>query len=253
MRDADARPEHGRAQSELVGFLLVFSVVVLTIALVGLTGFVGLDGAKDFQRTTNAEQAFTGFADSVDDVTRDGAPSRSTEIRIADGRLSLATAETRIQVTGVDGDTTNVTVRPAPVVYGSGTGTAITYRSSALIRRDGDAAVMFREPDFVLTDERVILPVVATSSAGGGPVGGTSAVEVRTVRAGTTVVAQDRPVTNVTLNMTTRNPAVWVRYFEAAADDGPVTNVEHNGDNVVVSLDPERVTVTVHRIDVTFE
>lgn len=241
-----------RGQSELVGFLLVFGVVVLTIALVVVTGFVGLDGAKDFQRTTNAERAFTGLADDVDDVARGGAPSRSTEIRIADGRLSLEPAETRIEITAVDGNSTAVTVETHPVVYDSGTGTTVTYRSGALVRRDGDAAVMYREPDFVLTQERVILPVVETAQEGGGPVGGTGAVDVRTVHAGEDVVIWDRPVAKVMLNVSTPNAGAWERYFEAASGDGPVTNVERDGEFVEVTLEPDRATVTVHRIEVTF-
>lgn len=252
MSDANVRPADRRGQSELVGFLLVFSVVILTIALVGLTGFVGLDGAKDFQRSTNAEQAFTGLAESVDDVVRAGAPSRSTEIRIADGRLSLQPTETRVRIEGTDGNSTNVTVVTNPIVYDSGDETTITYRSGALVRRDGDTAVMFREPGFVLTNERVILPLVATNQTGGGPVGGTGAVEVRTTHRGTDLVAQDRPVANVTVNITSQNADVWVQYFEAAADGGPVTNVERDGNSVEVTLDPERATVTVHRVDVTF-
>lgn len=235
-----------------MGFLLVFSVVVLTIALVGLTGFVGLDGAKDYQRSTNAEQAFTGLADNVDDVVRGGAPSRSTEVRIADGRLSLEPSETRIEITDLEGNTTNRTVQTAPIVYDSGDGTTVTYRSGALVRRDGDAAVMFRDPGFVLTNETVILPIVDTTQAGGGPVGGSSAVEVRTGHAGTDLVAWDRPVANVTLNMTTPNAGAWARYFEAAGGDGPVTSVERDGDSVAVTLEPDRVTVTIHRVDVTF-
>lgn len=252
MSDPTHRPTGERAQSELVGFLLVFSVVILTIALVGLTGFIGLDGAKDFQRSTNAEQAFTGLAESIDDVVRAGAPSRSTEIRIADGRLSLEPTETRVRIDGVDGNTTNVTVATNPIVYDSRDGTTITYRSGALVRADGDAAVMYREPGFVLTDERVLLPLVATNQSGGGPVGGTGAIEVRTTHTGTDLVTQDRRVANVTVTITSPNAGAWVRYFEAAADGGPVTNVERSGDSVVVTLDTERATVTVHRVDVTF-
>ena len=251
MSEAGHRSGRDRGQSELVGFLLVFSVVVLTIALVGVTGFVGLEDAKDYQRSTNAEQAFTGFADSVDDVVRAGAPSRSTEIQIADGRLSLGTAETRIRIETPDENSTTVNVTTEPVGYESGTGTTITYRSGGLVRRDGDAAVMIREPDFVLSDERVVLPVVQTTQSGGGPVGGTSAVDVRTVHAGTDVLVRDRPVSSITLNMTTPNAEAWERYFRAAAD-GPVTNVERDGDSVEVTLKPERATVTVHRVDVSF-
>lgn len=250
MRESAHRPGRDRGQSELVGFLLVFSVVILTIALVGITGFVGLDGAKEHQRTTNAEQAFTGFADSVDDVVRAGAPSRSTEIRIADGRLSLATAETRIRIETADGNVEHANVTTEPVVYDSGTGTTITYRSGGLVRRDGDAAVMLRDPTFVLTNDTVILPVVETTQAGGGPVGGTSAVDVRTTHAGTDVIVQDRPITSITLNLTSPNAEAWERYFEAA--DGPVTNVERDGDSVEVTLQAERATVTVHHVDVTF-
>lgn len=251
MRDGPC-PASDRGQSELVGFLLVFSVVVLTIALVGLTGFVGLDGAKDYQRTTNAEQAFTGLAANVDDVARTGAPSRSTQVRIADGRLSLEPMETRIEVVG-GGNTTNANVSTHPIVYDSGTGTTVTYRSGALVRRDGDSAVMFREPDFVLTNDSVILPLVRTSQASGGPVGGTGDVEVRTARTDDTHVVRDGPVEQITLNLSTQNPGAWARYFEGASGDGLNTTVQRDEEYVAVTLEPDRATVTVHRVDVTFQ
>lgn len=245
MRDCD------RGQSEALGFLLIFGVVVLTIALVGVAGFTGLDNVQDFQRTSNAEQAFRVLADNVDDVVGDGAPGRSTEVRISDASLSLASTET-IAITDDDGSI-DETVETRPIVYDSGTGTNVTYHSGAVIREDDGSAVLLRAPGFVITDDVVVLPLVNASAAGAGRVGGTTAVTVRTRAAGTEVVAADESVGNLTLTVSSPDAEAWERYFERHADGGPVTNVVRNGDSVEVEIETERVYVTDHRIDVRFQ
>lgn len=252
---SDSNSEDGdrriRAQSELVGFTLIFGVVVLAIALVGVAGFTGLNSAQDFQRTTNAEQAFTALAGDVDDVVRAGASSRSTEVRIADARLALADPET-IRIASDDGSL-DATVETRPIVYDSGTGTTLTYHTGALVRQDDDSAVMFREPRFVLSAEEVVLPVVTTTQVHDGPIGGTRAVDVRTRRAGTDVLATSSAVDTVTVNVTTNHAKAWKRHFEAA-DDGHVTVVDWEDDAYVeVQIETDRVTVTRHRVEVSFE
>jgi hypothetical protein len=245
--------DRDRGQSEALGFLLIFGVVVLTIALVGTAGFAGLDDVQDFQRTSNAEQAFRVLADNVDDVVGDGAPGRSTEVRLSGASLSLATTETTVTVTDDDGSANTTTVEPHRVVYGSGTGTTITYRSGAVVRADDGSPVLLRDPGFVVTDEVVILPLVDASPAGANRVGGTTAVTVRTRDAGAEVLAADDSVDSVTLNVSSPHAEAWERYFERYADGGPVTGVARNGDSVEVTIDTERAYVTVHRIDVRFQ
>lgn len=241
-----------RAQSESLGFLLIFSVVILTIGLVTVTGFTGLDNVRDFQRTSNAEQAFIVLANNVDDVVRAGAPDRTTEIRIADASLALETAETSVTIADGNG-TTNATVETHPIVYQSGSGTTIAYRSGALVREDEGSAVLFRDPGFVLTEERVILPVVNTSPVGGARVGGTTAVSVRTQSGGTRVVAAGQSVDNVTLAVSSPRADVWVRYFERFEGGGPVTDVQRSGNTVEATIDTDRVYVTITRVDVRLQ
>lgn len=250
MRNPDPR---GRGQSELVGFLLIFSVVVLTIAIVGMTGFAGLDSARDFQRTANAEQAFIGLATNIDDVVREGAPSRATEIRIADASLSLQPANTTITITHENGTSNTTTVEPHSIVYDSQTGTSLSYRSGAVIRRDGESAVLVREPGFVLTDDEVILPVVNASPERGGTVGGSTAVTVVTRTDGTRLIALGRSASNVTLRVSSRHAEVWERYFAGFEGDGPVVTVTRDGDTVAVTIATDRVYVVVHRIAVAFQ
>lgn len=242
-----------RGQSEPLGFLLIFGVVVLTIALVGVTGFAGLESVQDFQRTTNAEQGFVALADDVEDVTVAGAPGRTTEVRIAGGSLSLTTAETTITVDYANGTTSTTTVETHPLVYDSGTGTTITYRSGAVIRRDGESAVLVRDPRFVVSGDRTVLSVINATQVHGGKVGGTTAVGIRTRAAGTRLLAADAPVDGVTLNVSSPNAAAWARYFERFEGGGPVTSVSRSGDSVEVTIDTDRLYVTVHRLTVEFE
>ena len=240
---------HDRGQSELLGFALIFGVVVLAIVLIGTTGFVGLDSAQEFQRTTNAEQSFTVLAGNIDDVTRRGAPSRGTEIRLADASLSLGVPE-RINVTVGDPTPENTTeVEMHPIVYDSGSGTTIAYSSGALVRQDGESSVMLREPNAVLTDELVLLTIVATSPNGAGPVGGTSAVDIQTRSAGTEVIAADDSATNVSIEMTSPRVESWYRFLdgETGADcEEPV------GETVTCEIETQRVSVTVEHVDVRF-
>ncbi|WP_096390421.1 DUF7289 family protein [Halopenitus persicus] len=240
---------HNRGQSELLGFALIFGVVVLAIVLIGTTGFVGLDDARDFQRTTNAEQALTVLAENIDDVTRRGAPSRTTEIRLADASLSLGEPE-RITVTVGDSTPENTTdVEMRPIVYDSGSGTTIAYTSGALIRQDGEHSVMIREPNVVLTDELVLLPVVATSPNDAGPVGGTSAVDVRTRSAGTEVVAADDGATTVDVEVTSPRVESWYRFLDGETDADCEAPVD---ETVTCTIETQRVYVTVEHVDVRF-
>lgn len=239
--------ERTRGQSELVGFLLIFSVVVLTIALVGLTGFVGLETARDFQRTTNAEQAFTALAGDVDDQVRTGAPTRGSEVRLADARLSLAETET-VTIADVDG-TFETEVETRPIVYDSGTGTTLTYHGGAIIREDGAASVMRREPAFNLTQQAVVIPVIDVSEVRAEAVGGTTSVDVRTRYNGTDVVAVGADVDTVSVNVTSPHADAWRRFFER--QEG-VEIVDAGDDHVEVRIETGSATVTVHRFDVSF-
>lgn len=240
--------ETDRGQSELLGYLMIFSVVVLTIALLGASGFVGLNDAQDFQRTTNAEYGFTALADNVDDVVRRGAPSRETEIGLADASLSLDQTTT-ITVRVDDGTSANATVEIHSIVYDSGSGTSIAYSSGALVRQDGAHSVMFRQPNFVLTNETVILPIVDTSPTGDGIVGGTTDVGVETRSAGTDRLAAD-DVENVTIEVTSPHADAWHRYLDtdtAANCDDPA------GETVTCDMQTERVYVTIDHVDVRFQ
>jgi len=156
-----------RAVSDLVGFILVFALVVSVVAVVSTVGLSSLQSARDAEQTDNAERAFEVLSDNVDDVVHRGAPSRATEISLSDSTLSLGDP---IQVEVRDpnhSDPTfleNRTFKPRPVIYDAGD-TRLVYVMGAVFRVERGGGVVLEPWDPVFERERTFLPVVNTASA----------------------------------------------------------------------------------------
>lgn len=236
-----------RAQSELVGFVMIFGIVVLTIGLVVTTGFVGFQSAQDYQRTANAEQAVSALAHAVEENAFAGAPSRSTEIGLMEASMAVETTNTTLTVEDGDGPHE---VTTGSVVY-TADDTTLAYRNGAIIRSDDGETTMLREPPFVLSEDEVILPVIRMSDEEGGTVGGTSAITVRTSHEGASILTSGETDEPVTLTMATDHPETWAAYFEESSP-APVTEVDTTDQHVIVTLETDRLSVTTHRIDVRF-
>lgn len=235
-----------RGQSEVVGFLLIFTLVILAISLVGITAFTGLNNAQEFQETTSTEQAFVVLADNVDDIAREGAPSRGTEISLSEASISLGETE-EINIT-VAGKTTHIQTQP--IIYDSRDDTSISYSSGLLVREDGENALLFQQPKFVLTDETVILPIIATTAAQDTTIAGTTDVQVEARSNGTAVLAADNfeSSTDVTIEVTSSRVESWAEYLDSTGADCSDVNdetVECHIDSV------EHVFVAVHDVEVT--
>ncbi|MFC7136780.1 hypothetical protein ACFQRB_10335 [Halobaculum litoreum] len=83
-----------RAQSDAIGFVLVFSLIVLTVGTVYAAGYPALQDLRSDEQLENMERAFEVLDDNVDDMAREGAPSRATEIKL-NGECSRSTGPPR--------------------------------------------------------------------------------------------------------------------------------------------------------------
>lgn len=240
-----------RGQSEVVGFVLVFGIIVLTIGVVAATGFGGLQNARDHEHANNAQRAFVVLSDNVDDVTQEGAPSRATEIDLGEATLSQREAIT-VTVEGTDrtdpSENFSYSYEIHPIVYDAGTGERIVYAGGAIIRETEGGEVMVHEPDFLLTGERVVVPIVRTFPRGPQQVGGTSTVLVRTERTDSEVLESVSGDYDVTLNVTSPRAAAWERHLASK----PVTDCTRSDDTVSCSVRTRRVSLTVDHVAVIF-
>lgn len=238
----------GRGVSDVIGFVLVFSLVTLIVGTIYIGGLGGLDSARDAERLTNAERAFDVLSENVDDIVDTGARSRSTEVKLASAQLGYGDpVEFEVNLTNAD---TRYTAVARPIVF-SIDDSDVVFVNGAVIRADPGGSVMLHEPTMVGGD-RLLVPLVVTRARGEG-VAGSGRVLVRTVEAKSELVRYDDPPAggyDVTINVTTTRTRAWERYLESRFDttcsvvDGTVT---------CGPVTASRVDLNVVKIDVRIE
>lgn len=241
-----------RGQSSTVGFVVIFSMVLVMVALVSVSGFATLGHVQDAERVNNGVRSFEILSANVDDVVRDGVPSRTTTVKLYGSQL--AAAETTTVAIDVPADGFTHTFEVTPIVLDSRTGTDVVYENGAVVRADPDGQVMVDSPAMLLTTEYTVLPVVRTSGVGSTSVAGQRSATVRTTHAGTTVLRADTETAgvydDVTLTVTSPRSEAWFRYLDAQAATDACTR---SGDTVTCTLTTSEVTVVVTDVEVRLD
>ncbi|MFB6125116.1 MAG: hypothetical protein ABEJ59_04070 [Halanaeroarchaeum sp.] len=234
-----------RAVSDVLGYALVFAMIVSLIGFVYASGMGGLTDVRQSEKLTNAERAFDVLDANLDDIAHGRADSRGTEIKLQDAALDFGDPVT-INVSVAGGD--YYAQRITPITYrSSDAATTIVAVDGAVLRQESTGSAMLRQPGFVFGDETVV-PMVVTRTRDAG-VSGSGRVLVRTV-------APDRNVrhfaTNgaaVTIRVTTPRPGAWSRYLsEQSGQDCTVS-----GSTVECTVSPDDVYVQVVYVDVSLE
>lgn len=170
-----ARESSDRGVSDVVSFVLVFSLMIVSIGVVTTVGIGGLEDLRDGERLNSAERVFETLGGSVDEVAAGRSPRRTSDVNLRGGTLSVrpGSPSVEVMVNGTwypsGGAETNV------LVYRLGD-TSFRYASGALIRASADGgAVVVDAPRFTCSPEGATVSVVrvervAASSIGGGTV-----------------------------------------------------------------------------------
>jgi hypothetical protein len=244
-----------RAVSEVISYVLVFSLIIATIGIVSVVGFAGLEDRRNAEQVDNTERAFDVFSYNMEDSYERGAPSRATEMRLSGGTLLYGD---RVNITVEEsGGGQNVTARPRPLIYTSDD-TSIVYTAGAIIRTDRGSARMMDGPPFYFDADRIMLPLIETSrpadqSAAGGERTLRVTSSLRQVNE-TTPSALQTPSGNVTITVESPRADAWERYFEKrAADPDLDAEVTRLGSTEVrLEVDTARVSAPRYRIRLRF-
>lgn len=239
-----------RGVSDVVGYVLIFSLITATVGVVTVTGYGTLDDRQQIERINNVERAFDVFAANMENVYRDGAPSRATELRLAGGTLGHGD---RVSITIADADdpTVNVTAVPRPLVYSDGN-TDIVYVGGAILRTEDESSVMLREPPFRFDSSGASVPLVLTFRTSGPRTVSTEG----TVRVTSTARSVDTNVSEAfagadtyTVSIESPRSDAWYRYFDSHVGDG-IVGVTHDEAAGTVEAELEADTVAVSRIPI---
>jgi len=254
----DDAVEDERAVSDLIGFVLVFSLIAAIVAIVSLAGLGTLENARDAQQTDNAERAMEVLSDNMADITERGAPSRATEVSLEEASMYLG-EDTLIEVRDPQqsGDPSFLTTRVfkvTPIIY-EDENAELVYVNGAVFRVEREGGVVLQEWEPVLDEDRTIIPVINTASSTGGPqLISSSTILVRANRFQRVVpVADDTGVyDNVWINVTSERSDLWKRMLESN-DDLDCTDAGPDRIECELQYTPDRIYVTDTRISVALK
>ena len=242
---ADGFRSADRGVSETIGFVLVFALITSTIAVTFTVGLGGLEDAQLAERDNNVERAFDVLHDNFNDLSRDGVPSRATELRLGGGELAFDDeSEFRLNGTGFESQV----IEGGSLTYHGAGDTRIVYENGAVFRMNGDNGVMIREPD-LLVGETVVYSLFGLDGPA-EPVSGDRTVLVVGERTDREVAADDRtPADNVTLDINSTQATVWERYYRDLAAEHEGITVSPNGSaDLTVTFEADRYDrFVVHR------
>lgn len=243
-----------RGVSDVLGFVFVFSLVVLTTATVVAVGVPGLQDARDAEQVSNAERAFDVLAENVDDVAVRDAPGRGTEIRLSNARLGFGERTfVRVNVTSGGERLLFREVHTDTISYAAGD-SRLVYEGTGVFRTEYGGSVTVRPPTLVATPERTVLTLVELDGDGQAR-GGSGVVLVRTERTGRgSSIVRDASRVTVTVETDPRRADAWERTLERSTPGADDCRVEAPADGTVVcSYATETVVVTETAVSVTYE
>jgi hypothetical protein len=215
------RRDGERAQSNVLGFVLVFALITASVGIVTAAGLPVLEDRQDAERINNMERAFEILDENVDDVVYGEAPSRATEIRLTGGRIDVADSERveiRVQNSSNASDNATYAAAPRPLAYAS-EDTTIALSMGSLVRSEPTGSVMLTEPEWLVADDRAVVPLAVTVQGDGTTsLGGRLTVLVVTeaqFRGGDRFTTGPGSEANVTVTVESPRAAAWQRYFES--------------------------------------
>jgi hypothetical protein len=245
----DGSPE--RAVSEVLGYIFVFSLILLTISVVSVGGYSVLEDARDNEQNSNAERALDVLANNIADLYARGAPSRATEISLEESQLFVGDPIT-FEVSVDDGiSTTSVQREIDPIVFRGAANTDFVYEAGAVFREQQDGGVTLRNPPLSVNSERMVFALVRTNSSNQLSLSG-STILVRT-RATTREVAVRSTGTahDVTFTVTdSPRQSTWRQYFQR---EHGMSCTESGNTLQCTAANVDRVLVSVYNVRVNLE
>lgn len=156
-----------RGVSEVVGFILMFSVVLLSVIAVYTAGMSALLEISDHAEVNSATDAMEALAVSFQQIGRSDGVGRSNEIRLNGGQISVeegSTFEVDIEVSdGPDPPPTNVTTGAIHIDIERN---RVSYAGGAVFRVERGGSVMTHAPAITCDEEQAIVSLIVIRANG---------------------------------------------------------------------------------------
>ncbi|MDS0282979.1 DUF7289 family protein [Haloarcula onubensis] len=247
-----------RAVSDLVSFTLVFSTIVFLIGALTVTGITTLNDVRVGTESNVAEETMLSFATTLSDHRTDGAPTRSTTIKLQGHSFRHADSTVNVTVTS-GGSTSHLRIDTGAFVRETNTGTRLVYASGGVFRiGESGGVIVVRQPPIRCGTTSAHLPLTSVRSdanlSADGRVTVRSELTDQRLRYPATT-SQSTTASSVSINVSdTARPEAWQTYLDDSAgwNDRTASGHPYEYECSLGSADPTgRVVVHESQIDVT--
>ncbi|WP_247731679.1 DUF7289 family protein [Halovivax limisalsi] len=156
-----------RGVSEVVGFVVVFGIIIGSVGILYTTGFGAMEEFRENEQQRNADYAFDALAENFNDLVRnDGIRQRSGELNLRKGTIEVGSSNVVKEVT-VDGtdvlephlnDTGRSDIGSFTYEY---EGTTVAYQGGAVTKVTDSGELAVRNPPMQCIDgETAIVSLV---------------------------------------------------------------------------------------------
>lgn len=189
------------AVSEVLDFVTILGILVLSIGIIGVAGYPILKSAQEAQQIENTRQGFIVLADNINKIVLGQTPSQSVELKMYGGTLSV-TGNSTINITAINstgGNETLVYTTEMRSIESTVGDTVIAYEGTGVWAKYPNGKTLPVSKPLITNQSNVlvipIVTVMGTSSTGGSGI-------VRVVAYGTPGVTSYRNVNNITVKIT---------------------------------------------------
>jgi hypothetical protein len=210
------------AVSEVLDFITMVGILMLSLSLIGLVGYPALRSAQETRYIENTRQSFIVVAESINKIAMGSAPSRGVELKMYGGSL-MVTGNSTMQINATNSSNINNSylsdirsvensVGDTVVAY-EGTGVWIKYQTGTVLNP--------YRPLITYRNNVLVIPVVHI--AGISSISGTGISHLNVCQeeipsdeggCGKPFLTYWGNVSNITITITGPYSSAWMDYFK---------------------------------------
>ena len=250
------------AVSEVIGFILIFIIVVLAISAIYAVGYPTIQSSKENAQFQNMEQSFMVLQSNINTVAFGQTPVRTLKTSLGGGSLTVYPSEylTEEQITVKNGTTGIIWEGTIGAIEYENNGRSIAYVGGGVWEKyPAGSAIKVSEPRISVHEDNgnktVSVSIINISSENGiSSVGGEGAASV-TVRSKTSPYPLDIASfgdvgEDVDIIVTSYYADAWGRYFNETIDPSMGTVVPGLGTVTATISNVNTLIVNEHVIEV---
>lgn len=151
-RDRRTRRGSERGISDVVGFTLMFSIIILSVGLVSMTGVSQLATFSESEEIRNAEYGMQSTAATLEDMSQHGDLNRTFSLSFVDGAIWMNGSTLNVTVGSEWGPDDTVQINSLEYLFDrSSEDVSVRYEGGSVARSDG--AGLRYEPSLTCRDD----------------------------------------------------------------------------------------------------